>query len=405
VKSPSRKVARHLHAVPELGDPTPDSGRTVPEAGADEAGSPPGQEPPDPEPEPLVAVLDAISTHIARFVALTPVQLDAVVLWVAHTHVAERFDHTPRLAVVSPELGSGKTILMSVIETLVPRPMVMVSPTASVLFHEIDAAPEDSLPTILMDEVDEIFRPGGGQPRKDIVALINTGHRKGTKVPRMISRTEVHHYRVFAPLAMFGLKTVPDTIRSRSVVIRMKRRSRDQELDRARSRVLTEQGEELHQRMIAALSAVQDILAAAEPVIPDEIDNRDADVWEPLLAIAGAAGGAWPERARVTAVTLVTDAKDRGESDGITLLRDTKGICHAIQEKGTTDRITSKELLAKLKDFDGSPWGRSSFTYRALSDMLREFDIKPKPLNTGDTTARGYLWESFTDAWSRYLPS
>jgi hypothetical protein len=33
------------------------------------------------------------------------------------------------------------------------------------------------------------------------------------------------------------------------------------------------------------------------PELPSEIQDRDADVWEPLVAIADAIDGIWPERA------------------------------------------------------------------------------------------------------------
>ena len=45
------------------------------------------------------------------------------------------------------------------------------------------------------------------------------------------------------------------------------------------------------------------------PVIPPSINDRDADVWEPPPAVADAAGGDWPQRARVAAVALVADSK------------------------------------------------------------------------------------------------
>jgi Protein of unknown function (DUF3631) len=41
------------------------------------------------------------------------------------------------------------------------------------------------------------------------------------------------------------------------------------------------------------------------PEMPDGIEDRNADVWEALIAIADLAGGDWPERARRAAVALV----------------------------------------------------------------------------------------------------
>ena len=42
----------------------------------------------------------------------------------------------------------------------------------------------------------------------------------------------------------------------------------------------------------------QDGLADAHPATPAGLHDRAADNWRPLLAIADAVGGAWPERAR-----------------------------------------------------------------------------------------------------------
>ena len=39
-------------------------------------------------------------------------------------------------------------------------------------------------------------------------------------------------------------------------------------------------------------------LTAAEPIMPVGIEDRAADAWEPLLAVADAAGGDWPKKAR-----------------------------------------------------------------------------------------------------------
>jgi len=62
----------------------------------------------------------------------------------------------------------------------------------------------------------------------------------------------------------------------------------------------------------AVLDCIKDRLDRDDTInMPDGIADRDADVWEPLFLIADAAGGHWPDTARVTAVTLVTAGKRR----------------------------------------------------------------------------------------------
>jgi hypothetical protein len=73
-------------------------------------------------------------------------------------------------------------------------------------------------------------------------------------------------------------------------------------------------------------------LAGAAP----EIQDRDADVWEALIAVADLAGGTWPARARAAAVALVAEAKDTEPSLGVRLLADLRTVF------GSADELSSK---------------------------------------------------------------
>jgi hypothetical protein len=135
--------------------------------------------------------------------------------------------------------------------------------------------------------------------------------------------------------------------------------------------------------------------------MPEGIKDRDADVWEALLAVADVAGAGWPERARVSAVTLVTLARERSPSLGLRLLSDIRSVFGA-------ETISTESLLAKLHSLDESPWldiRGKPLNDRGLAARLRHYDIKPKVVRISPTaTARGYAREDFHDAWERYLP-
>jgi hypothetical protein len=49
------------------------------------------------------------------------------------------------------------------------------------------------------------------------------------------------------------------------------------------------------------------------PEVPEGLGNRPASLWEPLLAVADAAGGAWPQRARQACAEL--ESPDVNEGD------------------------------------------------------------------------------------------
>jgi hypothetical protein len=79
-------------------------------------------------------LLDDLDALLARYIAFpTPEARTAVALWVLHCHALDAFDSTPRLALLSPEKGSGKTRTLEVIGLLVPEPMHTVNVSAAAL--------------------------------------------------------------------------------------------------------------------------------------------------------------------------------------------------------------------------------------------------------------------------------
>src|SRR5438034_7542742 len=51
-------------------------------------------------------------------------------------------------------------------------------------------------------------------------------------------------------------------------------------------------------------------IASSRPQIPPALNDRAADIWEPLLALADLAGGDWPELARQAAIGLSATAQE-----------------------------------------------------------------------------------------------
>jgi Protein of unknown function (DUF3631) len=130
--------------------------------------------------------------------------------------------------------------------------------------------------------------------------------------------------------------------------------------------------------------------------LPNEIQDRDADVWESLITIADAVGGDWPKRARVAAVALITEAKERDPSLGVRLLADLKSIFGVAQEMTTEAILRALHALNTWNDLKGKP-----LNDRGLAQRLRQYEIKPKILTDG--SHRGYKREDLNDAWDRYL--
>jgi hypothetical protein len=146
-------------------------------------------------------------------------------LWIVHAHSMEAWESTPRIAFLSPEPGSGKTRAIEITETLVPRACESINMTVAYLFRRI--AMEEEKPTLLLDEVDALFK-GHGPQVEDIRALINAGHRRGAKVGRCVVKgktIEIEETEAFSAVALAGLGWLPDTLMSRSIIIRMRKRA------------------------------------------------------------------------------------------------------------------------------------------------------------------------------------
>jgi Protein of unknown function (DUF3631) len=95
--------------------------------------------------------------------------------------------------------------------------------------------------------------------------------------------------------------------------------------------------------------------------MPKGVTDRDADVWETLIAVADVAGGTWPERARGAAVALVTEGKESSPSLGVRLLADMRNVF------GDAEKLATDTILKKLHQIDEAPWG--DMRGKPLSDI------------------------------------
>lgn len=343
--------------------------------------------------------LDHVHAFIGRFVSYpSPEAQTAHALWIAHAHLMDLWDSTPRLAFLSPEPGSGKSRALEVTALLVPRPVETVNATPAYLFRKV--ADPAGLPTLLYDEIDTVFGPKA-KDNEDVRGMLNAGHRKGAFAGRCVIRgkaIETEELPAYCAVALAGLGNLPDTITTRSVIIAMRRRAPDEVVEPFRDRT---QRREAVPILSALASWAETISHIAFPVMPHGIADRDADVWEALIAVADLAGGDWPARARAAAVALVVASKAKSPSLGIRLLADIRAVF------GTADQLATAALLEALNAMEDAPWGDlkgKALESRGLARMLSRYDVKPCKLRLGVTTANGYRRADLHDTWQRYVP-
>jgi hypothetical protein len=128
-------------------------------------------------------------------------------------------------------------------------------------------------------------------------------------------------------------------------------------------------------------------LRAADPAMPGELDDRAADNWRPLLAIADLAGGEWPESARRAALALSGSGSEPPDSAREQLLAD---IRESFDERGP-GRLLTEDLLQDLRAREDRPWGewRGGYPLSAvqLARLLQPFGVRPRLFRTGGRKA------------------
>ncbi len=350
----------------------------------------------------LCAVLDALVVYIRRFVFMSEPQARVVAVWVAHTHAVKAADATPYLAVTSAEKQSGKTRLLEALEPVVANPWLTGRVTPAVLIRKIDK----EAPTLLLDESDAAFA-SEKEYAEALRSVLNTGHRRGGKASCCVGQganISFRDFSTFCPKAIAGIGKLPDTVADRAIPTRLKRAAAGENVERFRQREVETETSQLRSELESWCGVNVEELRKSRPDLPSELTDRQQDGAEPLLAIADAAGGVWPEEARKALTELCGEAQGANDSIGVRLLTDIRQIFEA----RVVDRITSRELAVALTEIETSPWSEwkrgKPITAAGIARLLKPFDITSGTKRFGEATSKGYLREDFEDAFARYAP-
>jgi len=352
-------------------------------------------------------VLDAVVTFVSRFSAF-PNEHSAptLALWYAHTHIADRLYVTPRLILDSAEPGSGKTRVLEVGQYLVAKPEMTISVTPAAVFRMLVEGPI----TLLFDEIDAVFNPKTGGNNEDLRALLNAGYKRTATVARCVGDAKsmnVTRFPVYAPVALAGIAGgMPATITTRAVTIHMRKRRFDEVVEEFIEEDVEREATPVHADLEAWAHRVADEVARARPERPDGVRDRAAEIWRPLLALADAAGGHWPQTARKACHHFVIEAGPQNISTGVRLLADIRDIFTA----QNTDRMGTADLIRELHAIEDGPWTDlhgKPLDSRRLAKELDRYSVRPKDVKVNGKTLKGYRVDGdggLTDAWSRYLP-
>ena len=321
----------------------------------------------------------------------------AVTLWKAATHALPAFEFAPRLVLTSPEKRCGKTRVLDIIVGTCHKPLATVNATVAAIFRSL-----------------------GGDIRRRWSSTRPTPFSAARRSPRTTRISRTAQRRTSARQARAALRRSdcrsrrssrrsrwprsPGSARcpTRSPIARSTSRCADAPAARrcrssdpaatARSSKICVTGWPPGQRQ-----RIDELSAKAKPDMP--VEDRAADTWEPLIAVADAAGGHWPETARAACKALVDAAESADEDRSLStkLLADIRPV---FTSQGVSF-LSSARLVTELRRIEDSPWDDFELTTRKLAYRLRDFGVKPG--RTDRNTVRGYSLESLTDAFTRYI--
>ena len=402
-------------------------------------------------------LLDELETTLRRFAVLPKWAAETLALWVVHTYAFALRDVSTYIGLESPQKRCGKTTVLTVMCELVNRPVVASNISSPAFFRVI----EEKQPTLMIDEADTLLRGNdtlrgilnAGYARKTgyVVRVaweaageeleVSNGRSDGSEVEAQGGgvwrggpgkagmrgnggKARLARYSCWCPKMIATIQHLPETLRDRCIVIGMQRKTVRERC----ARIKQLRGVELRRKCARFVKDHAEEIREARSEAPVELNDRAADIWEPLLVLADLAGGEWPERARQAALGLTGGAQE--ESPIATLLLDIfvvlavaahreeagkggtsengKAECEGNEKGRGEGRAFTRELVAELNRNRDRPWWELTkgkpVTEMWLARQLRVYGVRPRTIWIGGESAKGYVMGELREAFQRYVP-
>jgi len=336
-------------------------------------------------------LLDELRQLFQRYLVLVPWAAEVLALWTLHTYVWRLRSVTTYLGIVSPVKRCGKTTLLTLLDEIGHQTEFASNVSPPSIYRVI----EETRPTLLIDEGDTFLRA-----RDELRGILNAGYTKESAyVLRATGEGQMlRRYSCWCPKVIATIGLLPETLADRCVIITMRRKKPGEKCARLRGF----DGSEIREKCARWVEQNGHAIERCEPAIPEALNDRAADIREPLLVLADLAGGTWPEVARAAAISFNGTSAEMDFT--IRLLNDIQAIFGAFE----MDKLFTRQLVEALTRMAERPWREirrgSAINELWLAQQLSPFGIHSRTLRIGDSVGRGYCLEDFRDAFGRYLP-
>ena len=342
-------------------------------------------------------LFDDMSDALKSFVIFRhPEEADAVTLWCVGTYLMDIWQLFPKLLINSPERECGKTTLLLAIEALVENGMIASSITPAAIYRII----ENHRPTLLIDEADRFLKFS-----EELNGIINAGHTRRTATRIHCEKNkdgtiEQKSFSLWGAQVIAGIGGQAETLTSRSIKISLRRKAVDETVVRMPFDHV-ERSETFRDALTDWAAENSDYISQMTLDGPVGASDRAQDNWTPLVRVAAAIGGEWPDRAfRAFSKLEIRDKDDTASSIGLDLLKDIHTIMsqYSLQEMGAA-QITKALISLPDTEWRSLQYGKP-ITSKRLNQKLREYQIRPVKRRDSNV----YLFSDIEDNLRRYLP-
>jgi hypothetical protein len=353
-------------------------------------------------------IVREIEAFISDYATLAdPSHVFPIALWIMGTYTFLDFDAFPYITITSATKRSGKTRLSELIGFTCNKPRSFSALSASSLFRTIEA----EHPTVIFDEAEQL----SSEAQSTLRSVLNTGYRKGQSIPRVGVGGAVEEFTVYCPKVFVLIGDVYDTLKDRSIIIRMVRSDAVKRFVYGPAQSF---GMQLRNKIQYAIKEHQKEIVKqfTEHTGLGFLMDRDEEIWTPLFVLAKIFCPDRIQELKIAAIDIATEktaesrryinlqkqeARAIDDDYSKRLLVDLYGLMLADRKV-----ISSADAVDALKAIPVAPWRKfrgDGITGREVAKMLSRFGVHPVRIALGSgrgkqTFKRGYKRESLEAA-------
>jgi hypothetical protein len=348
-------------------------------------------------------LLRELSVLLQRHIVLSDNATTATALWIILSYLDAHVDVLPILGITSPQKRCGKTRLLSLIGKLAHRTLSAANVSAPAIYRSI----EKWHPTLLIDEADTFLKND-----MELRGVLNSGHTRDTAfVLRCVgeNKDDVKRFSTWCPKSIALIGSLPDTLADRAIHIEMERRRKDGPSVAPLRKTPEAEFETLRRKLLRWALDHGDAVEAREPEMPSHLNDRAADNWTPLVAIAGEVEGVWPGLV-TTAMCGINDVLE-DDNPAIPVLVALKQLYEQRGKTEAEDYLKNTDIVQSLNEDKEAIWAKwnkgAGMEVGDLTKTLKPFKVKSHQHAPSAEEKRTRGWFRYGDlkpVFDRYAP-